>query len=79
VDNAKARKLIATSFGRVGGEDSVYIEDLFGMPATVGAEITQDGEVRKCQGFFMKIQRGIVISAYPTNKSKVDDEDDDDV
>jgi hypothetical protein len=78
VNNDKAKKLIATSFGRVGGKDSVYIEDVAGMPTTVGVEITQDGTVRECQSFFIKIQRGIVISAYPTNKSKVDDEDDDD-
>jgi hypothetical protein len=76
VNNDKAKTLIATSFGRVGGKDSVYIEDVRGMPVSVGVEITQDGTVRACRGFFMKIQRGIVISAYPTNKSKVDDDDD---
>lgn len=70
VDNEKAKTLIATSFARVGGKDSIYVEDLFGMPDSIGVEVTQDGAIRKCTGFFVKIQGKIVISAYPTNKTK---------
>jgi hypothetical protein len=64
---------------RAASLDSIYVEGLFGMPESIGVEVTKNGAIRKCTGFFVKIQSRIVISAYPTSKSKpegdMDEED----
>ena len=65
VNNLSAMKLIETSFARVGGEDASYFENLFGMPQSIGVAFLQDGKKVGCDGFFIKIQDGIIISAYP--------------
>lgn len=71
INNDKSEKLIETSFGRVRGEDASYFEDLFGMPESVGVAYQKDGKKVACDGFFIKIQDQIVISAYPARKKDI--------
>ncbi len=71
VSNENASMLIRTVYAKIGGKDSAEVHKLEGgVPLSIGIEYTKDGKSQPCSGFFLKVQGGIVITAYPTNKAE---------
>lgn len=71
VSNAKAMALIEAQYAKMDGKDGVEFVDLGGMPESIGVQYTKGGKKEPCEGFFLKIQDGIVITAYPADRDQV--------
>jgi hypothetical protein len=72
VNNDEATKLIEAMYSMVNGASAngEYFKDL-ALPERIAVAYGKNGETYKCDGIFMKVKDGIVVTAYPAVASQM--------